>query len=63
MPSVRFWMSQCAYLGEGGVAVHFDLDITPKMTGQRANMTEMALYSVEDGKIVREEFYYNMPGA
>ena len=56
-------MSQCAYLGEGGVAVHFDLDITPKMTGQRANMTEMALYSVEDGKIVREEFYYNMPGA
>ena len=51
------------YLGEGGFAVHFDIDTTPEMTGQWANMTEMALYSVEDGKIVREEFHYNMPGA
>ena len=51
------------YLGEGGFAAHFDFDITPKMTGQRTNMKEMALYTVEDGKIVREEFYYNMPGA
>ena len=33
------------------------------MTGQRVNMTEMALYTVEGGKIVREEFYYNAPGA
>ena len=51
------------YIGEGGFAAYFEFDVTPKMTGQRMNMKEMALYTVEDGKIVREEFYYNMPGS
>ncbi len=51
------------FIGEGGFATHFELDVTPKMTGQRMTMTEMALYSVEGAKIVREEFYYHMPGA
>ena len=39
-------------------AVHFLLDHTPKSTGKRVTMDEMALYTVNDGKIVREEFYY-----
>jgi len=26
-------------------------------------MNEMALYTVEEGKIVREEFYYTVPAA
>ncbi len=51
------------FVGEDGFAVFFDLDVTPKMTGQRTSMKEMALYTVEGDKIVREEFYYNMPGA
>jgi len=42
-------------------AVHFLLDHTPKSTGKRVTLDEMGLYTVNDGKIVREEFYY--PGA
>jgi SnoaL-like domain len=44
-------------------AVIFELDFTPKAgprTGQRTRMEEVALYSVENGKIVREEFFYKL---
>jgi ketosteroid isomerase-like protein len=52
------------YLGEDGrFAVHFQFDTTSKLTGQRSQASEMALYTVKDGKIVHEEFYYHMPGA
>ena len=50
------------YIGGDQFAVQFKFDVTPKMTGQRMQMTEMGLYNVKDGKIVREEFFYNMPG-
>jgi ketosteroid isomerase-like protein len=49
------------YIGEGQFAVQFTFDTTFKPTGQRNSMTEMALYTVKDGKIVREQFFYN-PG-
>jgi len=38
--------------------VGFKIDATFKPAGQRFTMEEMALYTVEDGKIVREEFFY-----
>ena len=41
--------------------VRFTFEVTPKMTGQRTTMIEMALYTVEDDKITKEEFYYNAP--
>jgi ketosteroid isomerase-like protein len=44
-------------------AVKFHYDVTPKegpMKGQRFTMEEVALYTVKDGKIVREEFFYSM---
>jgi ketosteroid isomerase-like protein len=47
------------FLGEDQFAVQFSFDATFKPTGQRSRMSEMALYTVKDGKIVREEFYYN----
>jgi ketosteroid isomerase-like protein len=47
------------FIGEGQFAVQFTFDSTFKPTGQRTSMTEMALYTVKDGKIVREEFFYN----
>jgi ketosteroid isomerase-like protein len=47
------------FLGEDQFAVQFTWDATFKPTGQRSTMSEMALYTVRDGKIVREEFYYN----
>lgn len=39
--------------------VGFEMDVTFKPTGQRTQMTEMGLYFVKDGLIVREEFYYD----
>ena len=44
-------------------AVIFDYDFTPKTgqyAGRRTKMEEVGLYTVKNGKIVREEFYYPM---
>ena len=40
--------------------VQFKIDVTPKHTGKRMTMEEMGLYTVENGKIVKEEFFYSM---
>lgn len=48
------------FLGAGDqFAVHYNYETTFKPTGQRMNMAEMALYTVENGKITHEHFYYN----
>ena len=46
------------FVGEDKFAVYYNYDITFKPTGQRTPMEEMALYSVKDGKVVREQFFY-----
>jgi hypothetical protein len=51
------------FLGDNQFAVQFDFDTTFKPTGQRNRMSEMALYTVKDGKIVREQFYYHVPNS
>jgi ketosteroid isomerase-like protein len=51
------------FIGEDQFAVHYVYDTTFKPTGKRNHITEMALYTVQDGKIVREQFFYNIPGA
>jgi ketosteroid isomerase-like protein len=38
--------------------VEFDYDITIKKTGQRLQMREAGLYTVHDGKVVREDFFF-----
>jgi hypothetical protein len=43
-------------------AVYFDYETTFKPTGKRGTMREMARYTVADGKIVREEFFYAPEG-
>jgi len=43
--------------------VRFSFEVTPKsgpMTGKRFKMEEAGLYTVKDGKIVQEEFFYHM---
>ncbi|NBB96464.1 MAG: nuclear transport factor 2 family protein [Planctomycetes bacterium] len=43
--------------------VVFKYEVTPKqgpMSGQRMQMEEAGLYTVKDGKIVREQFFYHM---
>ncbi|MEZ5666137.1 MAG: nuclear transport factor 2 family protein [Alphaproteobacteria bacterium] len=42
--------------------VGFRYDVTNKPSGQRFRMDEVGLYTVKDGKIVREEFFYDMGG-
>ncbi|MEM8772512.1 MAG: nuclear transport factor 2 family protein [Pseudomonadota bacterium] len=36
----------------------FELDATNKETGERSEMKEFGVYTVEGGKITREEFFY-----
>lgn len=38
--------------------VGFNYDVTNKPSGQRMQLDEVGLYTVENGKIVREEFFY-----
>jgi ketosteroid isomerase-like protein len=40
--------------------VGFQIDVTFKPSGQRMQMDEVGLYQVQGGKIVREEFFYDM---
>ncbi len=43
--------------------VRFKYDVTAKtgpMAGKRMNLDEAALYTVKDGKVVQEEFFYHM---
>jgi hypothetical protein len=40
-------------------AVYFTLDVTPKSTGKRITLEEVAVYTVnKDDKITREQFFY-----
>jgi len=44
--------------GDDRFAVRFVYDITLKPTGVRTKMDEIAVFTVSDGKVVREEFFY-----
>lgn len=44
--------------GTDKFAVIFEMDATDKATGTRTAMREVAVYTVSDGRIVREEFFY-----
>ena len=52
-------------LGDGPLAhgdrfvVGFQYDVTNKPSGKRMKMDEVGLYTVRNGKIVREEFFYD----
>jgi hypothetical protein len=49
------------FVGDDGFAVQHTFDATYKPTGHRHTLTEMALYTVKDGKIIREQFFYHLP--
>jgi hypothetical protein len=42
--------------------VRFKYDVTNKPSNQRFQMDEVGLYTVENGKVVREEFFYPTQG-
>lgn len=44
--------------GDDRFAVIFEMDVTDRTRGQRNAMREVGIYTVADGRIVREEFFY-----
>jgi len=48
------------YVNGDQFVVRFKMDMTPKATGQRTTMDETALYTIKDGKIAEERFFYGM---
>jgi ketosteroid isomerase-like protein len=43
-------------------AVRFNFEVTNKPSGRRMKMDEIGLFTVENGKITREEFFYSTEG-
>jgi len=48
------------FVGSTGFAVRFTMDVETKSTGTRETMNEVGVYTVQNGKIVREEFMYGV---
>ncbi|HLZ10156.1 MAG TPA: SnoaL-like domain-containing protein, partial [Chloroflexota bacterium] len=46
------------YPHDNRFAVRFVFDITNKETGKRTTMDEVGLFTVDNDKITREEFFY-----
>ena len=47
--------------GEDRFGMIFEMDVTEKASGQRSQMKELGVYTVDGaGKIIREEFFYTM---
>ncbi|MCG8589522.1 MAG: nuclear transport factor 2 family protein [Proteobacteria bacterium] len=45
---------------EDQFVVHFEIDVTTKETGERSQMSEVGIYTTANGKVVQEEFLYQM---
>ena len=46
------------YVNGDQFTLRFRIDVTPKATGQRTQMDEVGLYTVRDGRIAEERFFY-----
>ena len=46
------------YVNGDQFVVQFTMDITNRESGERMTMDEMALYTIKDGKIAEERFFY-----
>jgi hypothetical protein len=49
------------WVGATGFAVKFVGHVLNKASGERHAMEEIAVYTVRDGKVVREEFHFSVP--
>jgi ketosteroid isomerase-like protein len=47
------------YVNGDQFAVVFHMDFTPKQSGERVQAKEVGLYTMKDGKVVEEKFYYS----
>jgi len=46
-------------VAENWFSVRFEMDTTHKPSGQRSKSSEIGVYQVQDGKIVKEQFFYD----
>lgn len=46
------------YVNGDQFTVIFEIEVTPKATGERMEMEEIGLYTVRDGRIAEERFFY-----
>jgi hypothetical protein len=46
------------YVGAQAFAIHFEMESEEKSSGRRTWMEEVGVYTVQKGKVVREEFMY-----
>ena len=46
--------------GDSKFAVHFDYEVTHRASKQRMAFDEIAVFTVADGKVVKEEFFYDV---
>ncbi|MFN3523305.1 MAG: SnoaL-like domain-containing protein [Phenylobacterium sp.] len=46
------------YVNGDQFVVRFKMDLTQKASGQRMSMDEVGVYTVKDGKIAEERFFY-----
>jgi ketosteroid isomerase-like protein len=53
--------TQGPYVNGDQFMLRFIMDITVKASGQRMQMDEMGLYTVRDGKVTEERFFYAAP--
>lgn len=47
------------FCGSTGFVVRYSIELQDRASGARQTMEEMAFYTVKNGKIVREEFFYD----
>ncbi len=62
----EFWSSvdsiKCSepyFFGNERFAVAIEHEVTPRQTGERTHLVEIGVYTVRDGKVIREEFFYD----
>ena len=48
--------------GDDTFSVIFEADVTTRESGERVQMKEVGVYTVKDGKIVREAFHWSPQG-
>jgi hypothetical protein len=46
--------------GNDKFAVRFNFDVTNKTSGQRMKLDEVAVYTLKNDKVVKEEFFYSI---
>lgn len=50
--------AQGPYVNGDQFVVRFTIDLTARETGQRMQLDEVGLYTLKDGKVVEERFFY-----